>query len=250
MIGPPNSANTRLYNLITVIMLILTFVVCLVVVILAINPPSQARAQPTVFVFPTDTPTLAGPTLNPTWTVSPTATVTGTPAPTVTPRPSITPTPSDTPTPTNTLTPTPTPTATFTPTNSPTPTVTPTNTQSPFDYVLQKGEVRYTQNFANSAGCDWAGIAGEVFDIKGNHKLGLIIHVYGGGIDERLVSGSATAYGASGWERSVGNKPSSGLFHVQLEASDGTLLSAVVDVQMIPSCSKNLALVNFVQVQE
>jgi hypothetical protein len=116
--------------------------------------------------------------------------------------------------------------------------------------VLQNNKVRYQANFANSAGCSWAGLAGQVFDINGNHQTGLRIHITGGGIDDYVTTGSNTNYGASGWERSVNNAPTSGIFYVQLESSSGTLLSAVVTVQMYDDCEMNLALVNFVQIQD
>jgi hypothetical protein len=110
--------------------------------------------------------------------------------------------------------------------------------------------VTYSTNFANAAGCNWAGLAGQVFDINGNHKTGLRIHISGGGIDDRVVTGSNTNYGTSGWERSVNNAPTTGVFSVQLESAGGEILSAVVTVQMYNDCNMNLALVNFVQIQD
>jgi hypothetical protein len=244
---------TRIYNLVSIVMLVLTAVIlCVVVVVFAANNPFRAQsvAEPTLFNFPTKTPTVAGPTPDFTHTPSPTATITLTPSSTNTPTPTRTPTPTDTLTPTLTPVPSDTPTPTLTPTLTYTPIPPPSPTESPFDYVLQNGAVTYTRNFANTAGCDWAGIAGQVFDINGKAKLGMRVHVWGGGIDEYMVSGSNTSYGASGWERSVNNAPTSGLFKVQLEDPSGTVVSDVVNVQMIPNCSSNLALVNFVQVQE
>lgn len=241
--------STRLYNIVSILMVALTVIMCCVVSVLLFqsNPLEQISIipeEPTLFVLPTETPTQPGPTVNPSWTPSPTTTQTATTTVTYTP------TVTKTPTPTNTPTGTAEPTASDTPT--PTITLTPTNTSqpSPYDYVLQNNKVRYQSNFANSAGCNWAGLAGQVFDINGNHKTGLRVHITGGGIDDRITTGSNTNYGTSGWERSVNNAPTGGVFYVQLESSSGVLLSAVVTVQMFQSCDMNLALVNFVQIQE
>lgn len=233
--------RTQIYNIVTVVMLVLTTVVgCFVLVrFLSENPfQTQPVAEPTLFVLASLTPTLPPPTVPPTSTITPTFT----PSPT---RPvPMTNTPSQTLTPTSTEMPTGTlePTATETPEASATPTL------SPFDYVLQNDAVTYTSNFANSAECDWAGLAGQVFDIDGKPELGLRIRVTGGGVDEIIISGSNTAYGASGWERMVDNEPNEGTFYVQLQDAVGNFLSDVIIVQMIPTCSNNLALVNFVQV--
>lgn len=244
--------TSRLYNLITIVMLALTVIVILVVVALIIINPGKgeerpAAAQPpTVFVIPSETPTLRGPTANPTWTVSPTVTVTATPTITSTPAPTRTPTPTDTATPTRTLTPTNTLPATQTPTRTNTPLPTNTGTRAPFDY---EADITFRKNFANNAGCDWAGIGGTAVDLSNKHVVGLIVHVWGGGIDDRVITGSNTKYGTSGWERSVNNKPTDGLFRVQLESTSGTLLSDVIDVQMKKKCDQNLALVDFEQIQ-
>ncbi|HEC21852.1 MAG TPA: hypothetical protein ENI95_02920, partial [Chloroflexi bacterium] len=79
----------RIYNLVSILMLVLTGVVSCVVVMAALAAPARSprAAQPTLFVLPTSTSTLAGPTANPTWTPSPTATLTSTPTATFTPSP-------------------------------------------------------------------------------------------------------------------------------------------------------------------
>jgi hypothetical protein len=246
-----SGGTSRLYNLITIVMVALTVIVILAVVALIIVNPGKgekpaAVQPPTVFVIPSETPTLPGPTVNPTWTVTPTTTETATPTITSTPAPTRTPTPTDTATPTQTLTPTNTLTATLTPTKTNTPLPTNTRTAAPFDY---EADITYRKNFANKAGCDWAGIGGTAVDLSNKHVVGLIVHVWGGGIDDRVITGSNTKYGTSGWERSVNNKPTDGLFRVQLESPSGTLLSDVIDVQMKKNCDKNLAEVAFEAIQ-
>jgi hypothetical protein len=236
--------RTQLYNIVTIVMLFLTALVgCGALIgIVSANPLQLLEvAQPTLFVVPSLTPTLPPPTVPPTETITPTFTPSPTRA-TATPTSTLTPIYTDTPTITLSPTGTETPLATETPTPSP------TNTRSPFDYVLQNDAVTYTTNFANSAGCDWAGIGGQVWDVNRSPMLGLRVHITGGGIDEHVLSGSNPAYGAGGWERSVDVHPASGIYYVQLESSTGELLSDIIVVQMIPTCGNNLALVNFIQV--
>jgi len=239
------SGQTQLYNVVTIVMLVLTAAVGISVLVrVASAGPllAQQAPEPTLFVPSTLTPTLPPPTLPPTatTTLTPVPSATRTLLPTETP----TSTPAGTATPTITLS----PTGTQSPTPTPTYTPSPTSTHSPFDYVLQNSAVTYTTNFANSAGCNWAGIAGLVLDINRNPALGLRVHITGGGIDEYVISGSNPAYGAGGWERMVDNRPSSGMYYAQLESVSGERLSDVIAIQMIPGCNNNLALVNFIQV--
>jgi hypothetical protein len=250
-----------IYNLVTVVMLILTFAVCVIVSFYAFATPTSPgliAEEPTLFVIPTETPTLVGPTVNPTWTV------TATPTTTATVTPSRTPTITPTETPTNTLTPTnpPTPTATRTPTvtpqrtntssapatNTPDGSTTPTQTNTPItsgdQYELRNGSVTFTQN-TNSDGCNWAGIAGLVFDKDGNHQIGVRIRVFDDNDSFFRNSGSATAYGESGWEQVIDNEPVDERWYVQVVDAGGTPLSPRITVNMKDNCNENLALVNF-----
>src|SRR5437763_10607110 len=87
--------QATVYNLVTAVMLLLPFSVCIGVAFVAYpaltNPqPQQVGEQPTLFVLATQTPTLAGPTPNATWT--PSAIPSGTALPTATRTPTVTPT--------------------------------------------------------------------------------------------------------------------------------------------------------------
>ena len=194
---------------------------------------------------PTATEVIATPVgLSPTWTpraqatVPPTATNTRRP----TGVPSITPT-----VPPRTATPTPTDTPTATPTPGPSPT--PTNTRSQFPFTKTDDSPIYLQNFANNAGCDWLGIAGEVLDLEGRPVPNgtYQVHVWGSGIDERVPVGGAPAYGPSAYERSVDNAPAVRDYNLQMETTNGTAVSQVYQVQTRASCNQNLLLFNFVQ---
>ncbi len=245
--GPRGQAMT--YNFITAAMVALSVVVCCSALFVAANTLAggggRTAAEPTLFVFPTFTPTLAGPTLNPTWTATPKPTSTSTPTRTPTPTATQTLRPGETPSPAPEVSET--PTATPEEGETATPTITPT--PSPYDYVLRNNEIVYTSNFANAAGCNWAGIAGVIYNRQGEHKTGVIVHVTGNGLDERRTSGSKTEYGASGWEVYLADHPLVATYTVQLEKSDGQPLSAPVTVQTRDNCEQNLAFLVFDKVK-
>jgi hypothetical protein len=221
------------------------------VVFLVVGPPAPVPVvTPTLFEIPSATATLAGPTVNPTWTLTPTTTYTPTPTSTYTVTPSLTPTPTDTSTPTNTPTPTDTPTITPRPTATNTPVPTNTFTPSPYDFVLRNDDITYTKyDKTPDIGCNWAGIAGRVYDLNRNHITGMMVHVWGNGIDQRIETGTYEAYGESGWEQYINNEPVDRVYRVQLEYSNGDVASDVVRVRTRDDCNRNLAIVIFDQVQ-
>lgn len=188
-------------------------------------------------------------------------------APTLTLQPTYTPTrtPTRTPTPTNTLRPTQTPTETPTPrppldlnvtgtprsfliTRSPTPTTTPTvgPTKSPFNYTA---EVLYQR--AQLYGSNWSGIAGLIFGLDLKHQPGIGVKAWGDeplGPEGRLLpSGTATQYGASGFEFTLGDKPISGRYNVQLLGSNGEPISPIVEIELTGDPRANLAYIIFRQ---
>ncbi len=199
----------RIFNLLTVLMLLLTGVAIIVMVMIGLNPytplnPFPPEPLPTLMPTPTrGAPPTPRPTDTPNLTPSPTL------PPTWTPTPSPTPTEA-TPTPSPTETPTPRPQATWTPTPiTPTPTKTPTPTPTPvpFNYVLNYAVPYY--------GCNWTGVADEV----GRHLKGYPIRITGGGLNEVVYSGSAPVNGESGWEYAFSTTElirSIGEFRVQL----------------------------------
>lgn len=212
---------------------------------------TAAETAPTVAVaavVPSMTPTNTPNALLPTWTPRSEA-PTAEPLPTNTRRPpaepSITPTiPTRTPTPTATNTPTSTPTETPI---GPTPTSSPT--LSSFLFTKSDTSPFYLQNFANNAGCNWMGLAGEVLDLSRNPVSAgsYRVHVWGSGIDARLTVGTAPAYSQSGWEQFLFDSPIVRDYNVQLESSSGTAVSQVYSVQSRASCNQNLIRFDFVQ---
>ena len=213
----------------------------------AVPPPTIA--QPTVAavaVVPTITPTPTEDLLmRPTYTPIPPPTR-GEPTAVPTLRPTLTPSITPIiPTRTPTRTPTATPTASFTPGPSPTATF----TISPFPFTKSSDSPIYLRNYANTAGCDWMGIAGEVLDTSGNPVSDgqYRVHVWDSGIDSRVGTGTAKAYAPSGWEQFVLGEVAVRSYNIQLETNSGTAVSQVYRVQTRASCNENLLYFIFTQ---
>jgi hypothetical protein len=214
------------------------------------TPTPKPSWTPSITPIPTDTFT---PTQTLTFTPSATNTATATPSITYTPSSSATFTPSPTNTlppptftPTKTLTPTPSDTPTFTP--SPTgPSPTPTETLTAYPFIVQPGSLILRQNFSNTAGCNWEGIAGQVTTDRGVAVAGVQVRVTGTGMaDLSTLSGTNTFYGPSGWEVKVADAVNNAHYQVSLWAK-GVQVSPVVDIVFPNSCQQNLATVNFIQ---
>lgn len=251
--------GSTIYNILTFLVLLLTAVCIVVYAMIGVGRLDPFPPRATSTIIPTWTPR---PTETPTFTPSATATPTNTPTPSFTP--TLTETPTDTPTitltPTDTLTPTPitpteteTPPPTETPLPSPTPegpTATPTPTEPPYAFILQGNQVTFVPQFVYpSQGCNWEGIAGQVLGLNGEPLSGLLVHVWGSGIDTIVTSGTNPNYGQSGWEQFVDNRPNGNEYFVQLMHPDTRQLSDVIRVVFPNSCAGNLALVYFQQVK-
>ena len=203
-------------------------------VAVVIRPTATDTATPSL-IQPTFTPVTPLPSTTPQASNTPRAEESPTPRPTL---------PSRTPTPTPTNTPTNTPTATPT---GPTPTTAPT--RSAFPFTKTDTSPFYLRNFSNSSGCDWLGVAGEVLNLEKNPvPVGAYrVHVWGEGIDERAIAGSAPLYSDSGWEVFLFDAPVVREYNVQLESQNGTAVSQVYRIQTRASCDDNLVRIDFVQ---
>jgi hypothetical protein len=119
---------------------------------------------------------------------------------------------------------------------------------SPFPFTLRNNQVAFTTNFANSAGCNWQGFGGAVFDLNGQPLDGIRIHVYDGQtVDLFTASGTNTLYGRGGWELQVANAINAQTYYIELQSAEGTNVSPTVQVTFPGSCQGNLAVVNFEQ---
>jgi hypothetical protein len=190
---------------------------------------ADANTKTAIALLPTSTPTKT-PLVPPTLTF--------TPSPTITPTPFVEPTQPPSPTQAG-------PTATFTPAPTLPPLIT-GPTESPFPFAA-RDQVVFTQNFANTAGCNWQGVGGQVFDLNGQPLTNIRVHVFGSGVDLFAVSGSNTLYGVSGWEIQLTNGITTNSYVVELQSAQGTIISPQIAITFPADCARNLAVVNFVQ---
>lgn len=258
----------RVYNCFTVVFMLLTAAVIVVTVGIAgeafdspvFAPEEEELIIPTQFALPevgglpsftpSNTPDAPTVTLTPTLTPSSSATaVVATYTPESTATLALSPTAilaGPTSTATATLTFTPSPTLTFTP--SPTgPSPSPTATLSPYAFMVQAGTPLPRSNFANTSGCNWQGVAGQVITDRGDAVTGIQVRVSGEGIEEEItLTGSNTAYGPSGWEVVLAETPVTAAYRVELMV-EGQAVSLPVDIVFPGACEQNLILINFVQ---
>lgn len=265
--------STVLLDLITVAFLAGT-VAAIAFVVLVFNDP-QGALNP--FPPPTIPPLAFLPTFTPTATPTITPSASVTPAPSATPTPSITPTPSGTPTPTATETVSPTPVLPGATPFGPQSTATPGST-SPADlplddlplddgsgntvsgepirtpvpqptrseYPFTASEAQYEAN-ANEDGCTWLSVAGSVSDLRGDPLPGLAVQIQGPDFNQVQFAGSASAWGAAGFEFRVGTGPDTGEYTLQLLGATGGPVSDVVTVETGDTCDTNVAVIAFVQ---
>ena len=192
-------------------------------------------------------------------------TVTGTPAavktegpkdPTATLEPEFSATPTskhNTPTPGKTATPSDTPTTS--PTETPAPTVTPT----PVPYSLQLMNPYYLKNFTHDdLGCDWLGVAGQIFNLEGKVQKDIVIRaggeINGNPVVEEMVMPLAEpetdlAYGPGCFELTLAYSlaDTEADVWIQLFSLEGDTLSEKIYLTTFNDCQKNLILLNFVE---
>ncbi len=258
----------RSYTIFAAVMFIAAAVIIgggIYLLVTADRPAAEQRAAlPTVITVPTRTPTrtatplpptrITPPTLPPTFTPTFTDTVTPSITPTSTFTPSITPTITETssvtftPAQTDTDTPTATPTATNT---SSLPTPTRTATRSPFPFDLRGGEVIFTQNTYNAAGCAYQGIGGQVLDAQGvgiNDGVRVVVIVE----NQRprgALAGDNSVYGSrGGYEIGLGTRPTGATYFVELRTEEtDTPISPLIALTFPSDCTQNVALLTWIQ---
>jgi hypothetical protein len=234
------SISGVIFNVLTV--LVLLMVLCVTAGFLAIffNPNSGLNpfAPPTLpprMSLPTGTPTPRS-VLPPTWTPSPS------PEPTLT----LTPVPTSTPFPTET------PFPLFTATLEGTKPV------GGMPFVVGAGTPIGTSSapFHPDAGCNWLGVAGQVFDLSTASISGQQIRLggtlAGTPIDMLSLTGLAGSYGSPGfYEFVLGDTAiaSQATLWVQLLDQAGIPMSEKVFFDTYDNCEKNLVFINFQQVR-
>jgi hypothetical protein len=105
-------------------------------------------------------------------------------------------------------------------------------------------------------GCDWAGVAGLVFDLSGAPLQNLILHLEGTwngqSIALEALSGSTPdPYGPSGYEFVLGDQPqtTSQALWIQVRDATGKQISERVYFNTQDDCGHNLVLIDFKQMR-
>ena len=241
----PRDTKRILWNVLTLLVLLLTLCACCYFIAVFASPnssinPFPPEEQAGILVLPTATWTPLS--LGATWTPSvtpppvqqPTLRPTFTPIFTNTPIKLYTDTPTETGTPEDTLTPTPEPTGCT---------------------VHSDRQVRGQFYHAPGISLRLLRRRRAVFDLQGNPFKGMVVKVEGsaGGkfYSELRISGTVHAYGPSGFEFALGSKPadSSGTMTVQLLDQAGLPLSGVTAFDTYADCTKNLPIVRFEQIR-
>jgi hypothetical protein len=106
-------------------------------------------------------------------------------------------------------------------------------------------------NFTDPAsGCNWLGVAGQVFDRSGNPIQGLVIKIEGvlGGNEILLygVTGGVLSIGPGGFLLKLANLPlaSENSIYLQVLSISGDELTPRIQVQTYADCQRNLILLN------
>jgi hypothetical protein len=227
--SPKPSTKLEMWDMLSIIMLILTLCIGAYFVAIFLFPQSAFNPLKPNTVDPNAPPTatITPIQLDATWTVTPSQVVTET----------------QTLVPTYTLEPSATPFSLVTPTITFTPTATP---KAPFSAT-----VTYIAStiIHQDAACNWQGIGGTVVDASNADMLRMTVSLsgtYNGKTKNELtVSSIAPAYGKSGFEFVLGTVPisSKGDLFLQLLDQSGLPLSDKIYVDTFNDCAKNLVLV-------
>jgi len=109
--------------------------------------------------------------------------------------------------------------------------------------------------FKPETGCNWQGVAGQVFNRQGLPLVGYVVRVSGvyNGQPLNLLGLTGlvenTPYGPGSFELVLGSQAldTQDVLYVQLFEPSGTEVSAPVGLTTYSSCSKNLLIINFVE---
>ena len=125
----------------------------------------------------------------------------------------------------------------------------------PFQYLTQEGTPLFLPNFIMpEAGCNWAGVAGQVFDLTGEPVPGLFVKI-SGILDGQMVeiytlSGMAVQVGPGGFEVTLADHLVTGEtdMFIQLLDISAEPISPPLRLPIRASCDLNLTLFNFMRV--
>jgi hypothetical protein len=109
--------------------------------------------------------------------------------------------------------------------------------------------------FKPDLGCNWLGVAGQVFDLQGRPVKGIRVWLKGSlkgyKVDYLGLTLESSPYGPSGFEFTLADAPvnSSGTLYLQLLDQAGIPISDRVYFDTFEDCERNLILINFKQVR-
>jgi hypothetical protein len=237
---PTKKSSAKIWNILTLLTLAALLCVLSYFTIIFLNPNSSLNPFPP----PTVNPALLPPTV----TVTPRHTLVPTWTPTTLPMTSI-----------ETEIPAQTPETQFVAKENPTeiPIIV---AESPDEYAfeLQQGSPTTiaAEQFHQTAGCDWTGVAGQATSLNGEAVRGLFVELGGtmlgeASVENVVMTGLAPQYGFGGFEVTIAN---------QLIATEGTLWIQLLDQQNLPlsdkvyfntydDCQKNLVVIYFNQIR-
>jgi hypothetical protein len=122
-------------------------------------------------------------------------------------------------------------------------------------YIVQPGTPAKLENFLQpNAGCNWTGIAGQVFDTNDFPVTGLIVEVggklEGSDILRLTLTGGSPTLGSGGFEIPLTDHvvASQKELYIQIFDLEGNALSDQIFFDTYASCQENLVLINFVAI--
>lgn len=238
----PSDANHKksefLWNVFTILILLAILVVAAAVLVIFINPASGLNPFP-----PPTLPELASlPTASSGSSAAATATMATAPAATQPITASAT-----------------AAVVVMTPTTSILPTAQPSEAPETPDLdefvAIEEGLPLPASEYDPARGCDWMGVAGQVYDIQGLPIKGIRVLVRavldGSPIELIGMSGTALIYGESGYEVKLADWPvaSSGQATIQLIDQAGLPLSGAYPFDTYDNCDENLILIDFQEIR-
>jgi hypothetical protein len=144
---------------------------------------------------------------------------------------------------------------------TPVPEITPLPpTETPFSgyyaFVLQN-DINAIEStlFKPNYGCNWIGVAGQVFDLQARPVMGVRVWLRGTYNGKRVdllsLTLESSPYGPSGFEFTLGDIPlnSTGQLSIQLLDQANIPISDRVYFDTFEDCQKNLILINFKQIR-
>ncbi len=124
-------------------------------------------------------------------------------------------------------------------------------------FAVQTGTPVGLPNWAHAeAGCNWMGIAGQIFDLTGTPAINFVVEA-GGTLEGNPVLGLSltglnSVYGPGGFEVYLANHITASQNTVWIEIKDtqGKLVSERIYLSTYNDCNQNLILLNFVETAE